>query len=40
MSLWPRKMVDIIAKITGQRVRTYLRIMIYPRKEGEKVHVL
>ena len=33
-------MVDIIAEITGQSVMTCLRINIYPRKEGEKVHVI
>jgi hypothetical protein len=33
-------MVHIIIKITGQRDGTYLKIKTYPRKEGEKVHVI
>ncbi len=33
-------MVHIIIKITGQRDRTYPKIKTYPRKEGEKVHVI
>jgi hypothetical protein len=33
-------MVHLIAEITGQRARRYLKIVIYPCKEGEKVHVI